>query len=139
MPARLTSLIALALVAAALLAPTAAFAQGSPFTPLPQPAPQPVPTVVAADDDEDDGLNRTQEILIGLAGVVLLGGIAWAIVRDARTNAPVDDPRRDPVLRGGLDDTEESRRAGSRTPKQQRVKSNRSKAKAARQARKRNR
>lgn len=139
MPARSASFLALLLILGALLAPAGALAQSSPFGPIPQAPPEPVPTVAPVDDPNDDGLSRTQEILIGVAGFVLLGGIAWAIVRDARANAPVDDPRRDPVLAGGLDDEETSRRAGSRTPKQQRVKTNRTKAKAARQARKRNR
>ncbi|HWT94113.1 MAG TPA: hypothetical protein VN238_14000 [Solirubrobacteraceae bacterium] len=138
MPARTASLLTLVLVVAALIAPAGALAQSSPFGPIPQAPPEPVPTVAPANSNDDDGLTRTQEILIGLAGFALLGGIAWAIVRDARANAPVADPRRDPVLAGGLDDEETSRRSGSRTPKQQRVKSNRQKAKAARQARKRN-
>lgn len=135
MPARLTSLIALGLVLGALLTPAAAVAQ-SPFTPLPQPAPEPTPTVVPADDDEDDGLSDTQQLLIAAAGIVLLVGIGWAIVRDARSNAPVQDRSHDPVLGAA---GEEGRHRGSRAPKQQRVKTNRQKAKAARQARKRNR
>jgi hypothetical protein len=139
MPARTASFLALLLILGALLAPAGALAQSSPFGPIPQAPPEPTPTVVDAGSDDDEGLSRSQEILIGVAGFVLLIGIGYAIVRDARANAPVDDPRRDPVLAGGLDDEEVSRRSGSRTPKQQRVKTNRQKAKAARQARKRNR
>jgi hypothetical protein len=99
-----------------------------PFGPVPQAPPEePAP---AAPPEEDEGLNRTQELLIGGAGLVLLFGIGWAIVRDARSAAPVDNehPLEDP-----------DRPKGSRKPPSQRVKQNRSKAKAARRARKKNR
>lgn len=103
-------------------------AQQDPFGPIPQaPVEEPEPVAVP---EEDEGLNGSQELLIGAAGLVLLLGIGWAIVRDARSAAPVDrdHPLEDP-----------DRQKGSRAPRQQRVKQNRSKAKAARQARKRNR
>ena len=138
MPARLTSLIALGLLLCALLAPADALAQSSPFGPIPQPAPEPVPTVVSQNDnDEDDGLNGTQELLIAAAGLVLLVGIGWAIVRDARQNAPTGDRDTGPLVASGLG--EEGHHRGTRAPKQQRVKTNRQKAKSARKARKRNR
>jgi hypothetical protein len=121
------------LLAAALLPPAAALAQEDPFTPIPQappeqpPAPTPTPT-----QDDDDGLSSTQQLLIGVAGIVLVTGIAWAIVRDARRAAPAEERRDDPLHPG-------TRVKGSRTPPSARVKTQRAKAKAARRARKRNR
>lgn len=99
------------------------------FGPVPQ-APPEEPAPAPPPEQEDEGLNRTQELLIGGAGLVLLFGIGWAIVRDARSAAPVDNehPLEDP-----------DRPKGSRTPPQKRVKQGRAKAKAARQARKKNR
>jgi hypothetical protein len=100
-----------------------------PFGPVP-PAPQPEPAPAPAPQEEDEGLNRTQELLIGAAGLVLLFGIGWAIVRDARSAAPVD--REHPMEDG-------DRPKGSRKPPARRVRQGRAKAKAARQARKKNR
>src|SRR3954452_17198805 len=82
------------LAAAALLgAPAASSAQVNPLGPLPQAPSSPQQTVVVAPDTNDDsgGLKSWQEVLIFGAGIVLLGGIAWAIVSDARTRAPVKD------------------------------------------------
>ena len=123
---RATSTLLLTLVLACAL-PALAAAQ-NPFGPIP-PTPQEEPPPPPPPDD-DEGLNRTQELLIGAAGLVLLLGIGWAIVRDARTAAPVDrdHPMDDP-----------DRPKGSRKPPQRRVQQGRAKAKAARQARKRNR
>src|SRR5215213_7278951 len=77
----------------ALAAPAAAFAQGGgAFDPIP-PAPGPQPVTEPPQDsrnDRDDGLSSTQQLLIGLSGFVLLFGIGWAIVRDARSAAPVE-------------------------------------------------
>lgn len=120
------------LVACAALAGSAGAsvaAAQDPFGPVP-PAPQQEPAPPPPPDQEDDGLNRTQELLIGGAGLVLLFGIGWAIVRDARSAAPVDaeHPMEDP-----------DRPKGSRKPPSQRVKQGRAKAKAARRARKKNR
>ncbi|HEX8085630.1 MAG TPA: hypothetical protein VF529_15160 [Solirubrobacteraceae bacterium] len=114
----------------ALIAPGAALAQGGgAFQPLP-PAPPEQPTTSAptnADEDEDDGLSSTQQFLIAISGIVLLFGIGWLIVRDARSTAPVQD-------RGPAGD--EQRRKGSQKPASVRHRQSRSKAKAARQARK---
>jgi hypothetical protein len=130
MPTRLLALTLLCLLLTGGLATGTALAQSDPFGPIPQAPPEePEPQPISQEDD-DGGLNRTQELLIGAAGIVLLFGIGWAIVRDARSNAPVDADH-------PLD--EQDRPKGSRKPPQQRVKQNRSKAKAARQARKRNR
>ena len=98
-----------------------------PVAPAPQPEPAPAPP---PPPEEDEGLNRTQELLIGGAGLVLLFGIGWAIVRDARAAAPVDAEH--PM-------NERERSKGSRKPPQRRVKQGRARAKAARQARKKNR
>ncbi len=116
------------------MAPGAALAQGGgAFQPLP-PAPpeQPAPAAPQGQqEEEDDGLNSNQQLLIGLSALVLLGGIAWAILRDARSAAPVD-VRSAPGSAGG----EPPQPRGSRAPASQRNRQNRAKAKAARQARK---
>jgi hypothetical protein len=87
------------LVIAALLcvlAPaTAAFAQQSPFSPLPQ-AQQPTQTVTtsgntSSNNGDSGGLSSWQELLIFLGGVILIIGIGYAIVTDARKNAPVKE------------------------------------------------
>jgi len=129
-PTRLPVL--LAVLALALALPAAGLAQDNPFGPIPQappeqPAPAPAPT-----DPAEDGLSDSQQLLIGLAGVVVLGAIAFAIVRDAKSAAPADDRR------PSLDDPAD-RAKGSRTPPKRRVKQSRARAKVARQARKRNR
>ena len=128
MIARLAALLCLL----ALAAPGPALAQG-PFQPLP-PAPPPQPTTVVEpdpSDDGDDGLSSTQQLLIGLSGIILLGGIAWAILRDARSAAPV--LRR----KGSGADEDVHRPKGSQKPAGVRHRQSRAKAKAARQARKR--
>jgi hypothetical protein len=124
-------LLVILLLGAALAAPAAAPAQ-DPFDPVAPQAPpqQPAPAPVPVQEDEE-GLSRWQELLIGGAGLVLLLGIGWAIVRDARHAAPVEDRRGAPEAAG--------RARGSRRPKARRVQSGRAKAKAARRARKRNR
>jgi hypothetical protein len=86
---RFTLLICLLVLAA----PVAASAQDSPFTPLPPAqtqAPAPPPVTTAATND-DGGLKTWQTTLIVLAGGILLLGIAWAIVTDARKVAPAGD------------------------------------------------
>ena len=130
MPARL---LACLLTCAALAAPGVAVAQQDPFGPIPQSPPEqaPAPAPAAEDEGGDDGLDRWQELLIAGAGIVLLFGIGYAIVRDARAAAPAG-------ARTGLTETGE-RSKGTRPPPKQRVASQRTKAKAARRARKRNR
>ena len=114
----------------ALAAPASALAQGGgAFQPIP-PAPPPPSTVEeqpTSNTNEDDGLSSTQQFLIAISGIVLLFGIGWLIVRDARSTAPVQD--RGPA-------TDEQRRKGSQKPASIRHRQSRSKAKAARQARK---
>ena len=125
-------LVLLAVCSLSLALPAAGLAQDNPFGPIPQAPPEQPPPVQAPDDPNEDGLKDWQQLLIGAAGIVLLGGIAWAILRDARQAAPADDRRR------SLDDPVDKPK-GSRTPPTRRVKQNRAKAKTARQARKRNR
>ncbi len=88
-------LSALALVVVLVLAPTALAQTDSPFNPLPQAPAQTVqtPTVTTRTTSQtnvpSDGLKTWQAVLIVLAGMILLLGIAMAILRDARTRAPV--------------------------------------------------
>jgi hypothetical protein len=117
-------------LAAVLASPGAALAQGDPYGPLPAPAPAPVTTQQPASTpttSDTGGLNGTQEALIVAAGMVLLAGIGWAILRDARERAPVAD---------GSEPTAEER--AQRRSAQQQARA-RAKAKAARAQRKRNR
>lgn len=93
---RLAATLLLSLVTAGLLAPAGAFAQADPFTPLPS-APSAQPTVTAAPttttSSDSGGLDRWQEILIFIGGVILVLGIGYAILRDAKKVAPVEDER----------------------------------------------
>jgi hypothetical protein len=116
------------LVLAAALAGSAgtAHAQSSPFAPLPQAAPA-TPTVTTqapTTTSTDSGLSTGAQVLLFGGGAVLLAAIAWLIVRDARSVAPVEDRAHAP-------------RSGS-APRQDRAQVRR-RAKAARQQRKRNR
>ena len=127
--ARLTIL----LCALTLAVPCAAFAQDNPFGPIPpappeQPAPPEEEDTPSTLGEDDEGLSRQQQILIGLAGGVLVFGIAWFILRDARRAAPVEHHLTE--QEGG------TKSKGSQKPKQQRVQQSRAKAKDARQARK---
>ncbi len=129
--ARLTTLLCLL----ALLAPAGAVAQDNPFGPIPQAPPQ--QTAPPEDEEtenafeEDEGISDRQQLLILLAGGIMVIGIAWFIIRDARRNAPAE------VHRGPEEGGTVSR--GTRTPKKQRVSQGRAKAKQARRSRKRNR
>jgi len=109
-----------------LFAPAAALAQ---FQPLPPAAPETTTTNSVTVDklnntsSEDPGLSGTAKAAIVAFGAVLLMGIAWLIVRDARVRAPVEEVERGPK--------------GTVSP--QRHARARAKAKAARAQRKRNR
>ena len=77
---------------ALLGAPASAFAQANPFTPLPQAQSTPTEVVVPPSNNsssDNGGLADWQEILIFVAGLILLVGIGWAIASDARRRAPV--------------------------------------------------
>jgi hypothetical protein len=128
MPRRVMLLLCL-LVA---LAPATAVAQDSPFTPLPpaqtvQPEPD-TPPVTSTNSSDDGGLKGWQEILIFGAGGILLAGIAWAIVSDARSAAPTEETE-------GQHDAKAHREAEHKRRRQQARAANR----RARAARRRNR
>ena len=76
---------------ALLAAPATVHAQANPFTPLPQAQTTPTEVVVPPPSNSSDsgGLAAWQEILIFVAGLILLLGIGWAIASDARRRAPV--------------------------------------------------
>lgn len=118
------------LLIAALASPSATLAQDS-FTPLPPAPPEQAPAPTTDTDDDGDGLSEQQQLLIALGGIVLLIGIGWAIVRDARSRAPVEERTR------GADGGELPR--ATKPPPVRRAQQSRAKAKAARRARKRNR
>ncbi len=112
---------------AAFATPATAQVTTTPLGPVPQ---EPAP-IVDPNEQEDDGMSSTQLLLLGGAAIAVMGGIGWAIARDARAAAPVD---KDHAHSDSLD-----RPKGTRPPPKQRVQSGRAKAKAARRARKRNR
>jgi hypothetical protein len=122
--ARLTVLLALL----ALAAPGTAVAQQNPFAPLPQPAPDtstqaqaPPPTTTSSTDS--GGLGTMGDVLLYGSGALLLFGMGWLIVRDARRRAPVEERAPQPK--------------GTHSPK--RHARARAKAKAGRAQRRRNR
>jgi hypothetical protein len=116
----------------ALAAPIAAHAQDSPFAPLPpaQTTPDPVPTATSSSSSSDDGgLAGWQTTLIVVAGGILLLGIAWAIVADARSVAPTGDEP----------ETKAESKARQEADLKRRKARNRAAAKRSRDARKKNR
>lgn len=121
--------LAIVLVALSLAAPAAALAQSNPFNTLP-PAQQTTtttPTVTvnnANSGDSGGGLSGLGKAAIIGFGALLLGGVAWLILRDAKTAAPIE---------------EATERGPKGTISPQRHARARAKAKAARQQRKRNR
>jgi hypothetical protein len=116
------------LAALALLAPAGALAQDNPLGPLPQAPQSGTPTVAVAPPGNDGGgggLKTWQEVLIFGAGLVLLGGIGYAIVADARARAPVRDselahPGAGAVKRNRSAKQRERARAKARTGRAQR-------------------
>ena len=121
-------LVALALV---LTAPAATWAQtDSPFSPLPQ-APQqpgPAPTPVPVQPEADEGLAGWQQLALLGGAVLLLAAIAAFIVRDARRSAPAADAQK-----------QSKEAAGKRAQHTRKRGAARSKGRAARAARRRNR
>ena len=109
------------------LAPAAARAQ---FSPLPPAQGQTQPTVVVPQnsDNGSGGLKGWQQILIFAAGGILLVGIGWAIVSDARSRAPVREGETHRL--GGRGNPRRSEREKQRA---------RARAKAARAQRKKHR
>jgi hypothetical protein len=139
MALRAVSLLALAAVLMALAAPAGAPAQSGPSAPsLGAPEPEETaPAPVTTDDPADDGLDTWQQVLIFAAGVVLLAGIAAAIISDARRRAP---RRGRGDGRGGAGDPLDGRPAEDRHRQRQAGKQHaRRKGRAARAARRRNR
>jgi hypothetical protein len=115
----------------ALALPVAAHAQSSPFAPLPPATTTPAPTPTVPDSTtstSDDGLAGWQQLLIFGSGGLLLIGIAWLILRDAREVAPA-------ITTEEQLETRERREADI---KRRKVK-NRAAAKRSRAARKKNR
>jgi hypothetical protein len=116
-----------------VLAPCAAALAQNPFGPLPQ-AQQPTQTDTTstgsspANTGDGGGLKSWQEILIFMGGVALIVGIGYAIVTDARRNAPVKEGEQGHI--------------GERprfVPKSRTKPVRRAKSRSARAARKRNR
>lgn len=134
-PAPMRSLTARLLVlgcVALAAVPATAGAQANPFTPLPQAQTDTstqATTTTTSTTSGNGGLTRFQEVMIFLAGVALLGGIGFAIVGDARKNAPVSEKDRAGAHVG---------HATGATKAQSKAKA-RAKAKRQRQARKKNR
>ncbi|WP_155892168.1 hypothetical protein [Conexibacter woesei] len=93
MPRRLVLLFCL-LIAFSAPAAGIAYAQtSSPFAPLPQATttPDDSTTTTSTSSDDNGGLAAWQQVLIFLGGGVLIAGIGWAILSDARSHAPVED------------------------------------------------
>ena len=116
----------------ALALPTVAHAQSSPFATAAaggHDTPRQTPTVTnSTTSSNDDGLAGWQQILLFGSGGILLLGIAWLIVRDARAVAPAVS----------TEDQLESRERREADIKRRKAK-NRAAAKRSRAARKRNR
>jgi hypothetical protein len=90
---RLTAITLLTL----MFAPAASVAQENPFQGLPPAQPDDSQTATATPSsnttDDNGGLTRGQELMLFAGGVILIAGIGYAIVRDARSRAPVEDER----------------------------------------------
>ena len=122
--------LAILLAALSLAAPATALAQSSPFQSLPPAAPETTTTNSVTVDKlnnsqaaGDSGMSGLAKAAIVAFGALLLAGIAWLIVRDARARAPIPEVERGPK--------------GTVSP--QRHARARAKAKAAKAQRKRNR
>jgi hypothetical protein len=125
---RLAVVLAILLLTAAA-APVAG-AQIGPTLPAPteEPPPPPPPQRFG-----DEGFSALQQVLIFGSAVLVLGVIAFVIVRDARRAAPPDER---PAGRGSAGEAGAAKSARAR---QRAQRAKRQKAKAARQQRKRNR
>lgn len=87
--------LAIAVLLCVLAPPAIALAQ-NPFGPLPQAAPPTTATSTTSSNTtttsgDSGGLSSWQEVLIFIGGVALIVGIGYAIVTDARRNAPVKE------------------------------------------------
>ncbi len=111
-------------------------AQIGPDVPEPlteQPAPPP-----PVNEFDDAGLSTLQKLLIFGAAALVLGAIAFVIVRDARRAAPPDERSRDSRA-GGESSSGASGSAKAAREREREQRAKRARAKAARQQRKRNR
>lgn len=90
---RFVLLICLLLAFSAPVAGVAYAQDASPFAPLPQATttPDDTTTTTTTADDSNGGLQGWQQVLIFLGGGILIAGIGWAILTDARSHAPVED------------------------------------------------
>jgi hypothetical protein len=134
-PGRLGVVPRLPIVLVALLLSLApaplAVAQVGPNVPAPlrqDQAPPPPPAPANSNAGDDGGLSTLQLVLIFGSAMVVLGGIAWIILRDAHRAAPVQQRSHTPA---------EKKLSARERERQQRQR--RDKAKAARRQRKRNR
>jgi hypothetical protein len=131
MPRRFALLICLVLAFSIPVAGIASAQTSSPFAPLPQATttPQETTTTTSSSSDSNGGLRGWQQVLIFLGGGVLIAGIGWAILADARSHAPVEE--------------ETEMQHASKLRKEEDVKRRKERSRAAtkraRQARKRNR
>jgi uncharacterized protein HemX len=123
---------ALVILVVVLAPATVAQAQIGPNVPAPLTEPPPPPPAPNNFDD-DGGISLRQKVLIFGVAALVLGVIAFVIVRDARRAAPTDERPR-AAAEGTQKGTAKATRERER---EQRAK--RAKAKAARQQRKRNR
>jgi hypothetical protein len=119
--------LAILLAALALLSPSAALAQDSPFDgQLPPAQPTPAPTVEPLQDSSSDDVGRQTLWIIGGALLVFFVGIGWWISRDARSNLPQE----------ARDDRDRLREEGPHKHARQTKAKARAKGRAQRQARK---
>lgn len=130
MPSRVIAVLVTGLLTPALLAPAGARAQRAPT--LGAPTPQERAPAPARTSSSGGGLETWQEILIFGAGLALLGGIAFAILGDARER--VGATRRRAATSGSRQTDELPHQHKQRSKERARAKT-----KAARRQRRRNR
>jgi hypothetical protein len=136
MSSRSVRILAAAGAALALAAPATALAANNPLTGLgtsttsTQSAPAITETVTTATPTSSStsggGLSTLDVVLIGVAAIAVFGGIAYAIRSDARSHTP-----------RGTAMLDIDRERGTVTPRADRIRRSRAKAKAARRARRR--
>ena len=142
MATRATPILVLVAVLAALAVPAGAVAQSGPSAPslgAPEPTQTTPPPVTTDSNSNDGGLAGWQTALIFAAGLVLLGGIAVAIVGDARRNAPRRGHVGERRWRSGTGDGAEGLDDAGHRHRQATKQRARQKGRQARAARRRNR
>ncbi len=128
---------ALAILLVGLAPVSLAQAQLGPNVPTPLTEPPPPPPAPSNAFD-DGGLSTLQKVLIFGTAALVLGTIAFVIVRDARRAAPPDE-RRSGSSAGGATSAGAGGSGKSARERERQQRARRAKAKAARQQRKRNR